>query len=192
MRIGLLGGSFNPAHRGHLKIAYSALKFLQLDQVWLLVSPGNPLKMKNPITPFSERFVSAEKLADGKRIIATDWEARLKEHYTWRTMQHLKKRFPYVQFIWLMGSDGFANFTQWKHWKQIAKSMPIAIFPRPCSVIPALKGKASNVLRHYRHETRQLARLPNKMKLPYWTFLTISQDPISSTVIRESGHKNII
>lgn len=142
------------------------------------------------MAPFAQRLSSAQMLADGRRIIATDWEFRLGERYTWRTILELKKRFPCVQFVWLMGSDGFAHFTRWRRWRQIARSVPVAIFPRPYSVISALKGKAAAFLHRYRHKTCQAAQLPAQVKLPCWVFLSTPRNPISSTIIRESGHKS--
>ncbi|UMM64114.1 nicotinate-nucleotide adenylyltransferase [Aristophania vespae] len=190
IRVGLLGGSFNPAHEGHKQIAQQALKSLQLDQVWLLVSPGNPLKSARMMAPFAQRLATAQSIADGKHIIATDIEFRLKERFTWRTVLKLKKLYPNIRFVWLMGSDGFAQFSQWKRWQYLAKIIPIAIFPRPNTIMPALRGKASSAMRRHRRVARQAATILNEKIMPCWSFLSTAQNPISSTYIRESGQFN--
>ncbi|QDH16011.1 nicotinate-nucleotide adenylyltransferase [Oecophyllibacter saccharovorans] len=184
MRIGLLGGSFNPAHAGHQQIAREALKRLGLDQVWLLVSPGNPLKPAKGMAPFAERLASAEKIADGRRIVASDLEGRLGERYTVRTVAALKRLYPRASFIWLMGADGLAQFPRWKEWRQLARLVPIAVFPRPGSVIPALKGQAAQVLHAGRCPARQGRLLPGQEG---WTFLEMRENPLSATALRQAG-----
>lgn len=187
MRIGLLGGSFNPAHEGHLQVARKALMSLQLDQVWLLVSPGNPLKPPKGMAPFIQRVESAEQIADGRRIIVMDIEQKLGQRYTVKTVSLLKQRFPYCRFVWLMGADGLAQFARWKAWQRLATLVPIAVLPRPGSVVPALRGRAASVLRRYRHRGREAALLLKKNQTPCWTFLSASQNAISSTALRKNG-----
>ncbi|WP_408909355.1 nicotinate-nucleotide adenylyltransferase [Swingsia samuiensis] len=184
--MGLLGGSFNPAHSGHLHIAQEALRFLRLNQVWLMVSPGNPLKSKKNMAPFFQRLESAEKIADGKRIVATDIEYRLRQRFTVKTIAELIRRFPNVEFVWLMGADGLANFTRWKHWRKIVRLIPIAVFPRPENVIPALHSAAASALKKYYRPSRE-AYILARQKPPAWTFLVSPQMKISSTQIREAG-----
>ncbi|MFC0570442.1 MAG: nicotinate-nucleotide adenylyltransferase [Gluconobacter japonicus] len=186
MRIGLLGGSFNPAHIGHLQVAQRALRALRLDQVWLMVSPGNPLKPRKGMGTFRARLGSARRLADGRRICATDIEARLKQRYTVKTVALLKQRFPNVQFVWLMGADGLAQFSRWKNWRALARMIPIAILPRPGSVTPALHGAAASVLRRNRRPSRE-APILGRRKGRAWTFLSAPQNDISATALRESG-----
>lgn len=186
MRIGLLGGSFNPAHIGHLQVAQRALRALRLDQVWLMVSPGNPLKPRKGMGTFRARLGSARRLADGRRICATDIEARLKQRYTVKTVALLKQRFPNVQFVWLMGADGLAQFSRWKNWRALARMIPIAILPRPGSVTPALHGAAASVLRRNRRPSRE-APILGRRKGSVWTFLSAPQNDISATALRESG-----
>lgn len=186
MRIGLLGGSFNPAHIGHLQVAQRALRALRLDQVWLMVSPGNPLKPRKGMGTFRARLGSARRLADGRRICATDIEARLKQRYTVKTVALLKQRFPNVQFVWLMGADGLAQFSRWKNWCVLARMIPIAILPRPGSVTPALHGTAASVLRRNRRPSRE-ASILGRRKGSAWTFLSAPQNDISATALRESG-----
>ncbi|MDI6652008.1 nicotinate-nucleotide adenylyltransferase [Gluconobacter japonicus] len=186
MRVGLLGGSFNPAHIGHLQVAQRALRALRLDQVWLMVSPGNPLKPRKGMGTFRARLASAQRFADGRRVCATDIEARLKQRYTVKTVALLKQRFPNVQFVWLMGADGLAQFSRWKNWRVLARMIPIAILPRPGSVTPALHGAAASVLRRNRRPSRE-APILGRRKGSAWTFLSAPQNDISATALRESG-----
>jgi len=129
MRVGLLGGSFNPAHEGHRHVAELARRRLRLDQVWLLVSPGNPLKPVAGMAPLAERLASARRLADGRRIVATAIEADLGTRYTADTLAALRQRFPRVHFVWLMGADNLVQLPRWRHWLRIAAAMPFAVVP---------------------------------------------------------------
>jgi nicotinate-nucleotide adenylyltransferase len=136
LRIGLLGGSFDPAHGGHLYVSEIAKKALKLDYVWWLVSPGNPLK-PDP-EPLSVRVMRAGNVAHGSGIIVTGIEDRLRTRYTVDTVTALKRRFPQVTFIWLMGSDNLEQFSRWRRWQSIAAGIPIAVVRRPGSVLAAL------------------------------------------------------
>lgn len=183
MSVGLLGGSFNPAHRGHLDVARRSLADLGLDEVWLLVSPGNPLKSRDGMAPFARRLESARALTRDPRIIATDIEARLGQRYTVRTVALLKRRFPRVRFVWLMGADGLVQFPRWRRWRRIAHLVPIAVLPRPGFTMKALHGAAASVLRHGRvpdAAARRLAALGGG----HWAFLPGPQDGISATELR--------
>jgi len=136
MRIGLLGGSFNPAHGGHLYVSEIARKTLRLDYVWWLVSPGNPLKSEP--APLGVRMARARNAAQAPRIRVTDIERRLGTRYTIDTVAALQRRFPGVQFIWLMGSDNLEQFARWRRWRDIAARIPIAVVRRPGSVLASL------------------------------------------------------
>lgn len=136
MRIGLLGGSFNPAHGGHLYVSEIARKALKLDYVWWLVSPGNPLKTEP--APLELRMIRARNAAQAPRIRVTDIEQRLGTRYTVDTVAALQRRFPGVHFIWLMGSDNLEQFARWRRWRDIAARIPIAVVRRPGSVLAAL------------------------------------------------------
>jgi len=136
MRIGLLGGSFNPAHGGHLYVSEIARKALKLDYVWWLVSPGNPLKTEP--APLELRMIRARNAAQAPRIRVTDIERRLGTRYTVDTVAALQRRFPGVHFIWLMGSDNLEQFARWRRWRDIAARIPIAVVRRPGSVLAAL------------------------------------------------------
>src|SRR5688500_16493385 len=130
-RIGLLGGSFNPAHRGHRRISLAALDALGLDEVWWLVSPGNPLKAGKDMAPFEARLESAKAMARRAPIRASDFELRAGTRYTIDTVRELIRRHPRDCFIWLMGADTVAQFHHWKAWRNIAKTLPIAVIARP-------------------------------------------------------------
>lgn len=129
MKIGLFGGSFDPAHEGHAHVAETALKRLGLDRVWWLVSPQNPLKAKS--SPFAERFFSAQEQAHGAKMVVTDFEQRLGCAFTYQTLRALKQLYPGVSFTLIMGADNLANFRKWRNWREVAEAVPIAIVSRP-------------------------------------------------------------
>ncbi len=131
MRIGLLGGSFNPAHAGHRHIIDLARRRLRLDQVWLLVSPGNPLKPQRGMAPLGERLASARSIADGRRVMATAIEAAFGTRYTVDTLRRLLRRFPRARFVWIMGADILTQLPRWRRWLEIARRIPFAVLPRP-------------------------------------------------------------
>ena len=144
MRIGLLGGSFDPAHGGHLYISRIARKRLKLDYVWWLVSPGNPLKPEP--APLEVRMARARLLAHGERIIVTDLESRLNTRFTIDTIAALQRRFPKAAFVWLMGSDNLEQFSRWRRWQEIAARIPIAVVRRPGSVLASLHASLARRL----------------------------------------------
>ncbi|MBR0670687.1 nicotinate-nucleotide adenylyltransferase [Neoroseomonas soli] len=150
VRIGLLGGSFNPAHEGHLHVARMALRALRLDEVWLLVSPGNPLKPVKGMAPLAERLASARRIADGRRVIATDIERALGTRYTVETLRELRRRFPRARFVFVIGADNLVQLPLWKGWRNIARNTALAVLPRPGWTRHAFAGRAAQVLRHHR------------------------------------------
>ncbi len=182
----MLGGSFNPAHGGHLHVARLALQRLRLHQVWLLVSPGNPLKPSRGMAAMPDRLASARSIADGRRIVATAIESRLHTRYTFDTLRALRRRFPRVNFVWLMGADNLVQLPQWQHWTGIAATMPFAVMPRPTYNQRALSGQAAERLRPALLPARA-ASLLAALPAPCWTFLPAQQDPTSATAIRENG-----
>ena len=191
MRVGLLGGSFNPAHDGHLQVARQALKQLQLDQVWLLVSPGNPLKPRAGMAPLDVRLQGARAIADGQRIVATDIERSLNTRYTIDTVRSLQRRFPKVRFVWLMGADGLAELPRWRRWRDLTRALPVAVLPRPSYNHRALAGRAALRLRHARHPARE-ATILAQQAAPAWIFLTAPQTDISATALRrERGERAV-
>ena len=183
IRVGLLGGSFNPAHAGHLHVARLALRRLRLQQIWLLVSPGNPLKPTAGMAGLAARLASAGALADGRRIIATDIEARLGTRYTFDTVRRLQTLFPRVQFVWLMGADNLEQLPRWRHWRELVATVPFAVLPRPTYNHRALAGLAAHRLRPARRLSRQAVDLAGQAA-PRWVFLPTRQHGASATQIR--------
>jgi len=129
MKIGLFGGSFDPAHEGHAHVAETALKRLGLDRVWWLVSPQNPLKPKS--SPIGQRLQSAQEQAHGAKMIVTDLEQQLGCAFTYQTLRALKRLYPGVAFTLIMGADNLANFRKWRKWREVANAVPVAIVSRP-------------------------------------------------------------
>lgn len=189
MRIGLLGGSFDPPHAGHLHISREALKRLRLDAVWWLVSPGNPLKPNGP-RPLGERLARCVALADHPRIAVSALEAQLGSPYTADTLAHLQRRFPGVRFVWLMGGDNLARFHRWKRWRRIFAGVPVAVIDRPETRFAALAGRAAHVQARCRLSERTARRLA-ATRPPAWLFLTVPLHGESSTRIRGEGARPV-
>jgi nicotinate-nucleotide adenylyltransferase len=185
MRIGLLGGSFNPAHAGHRHIIQQARRHLGLDQVWLLVSPGNPLKPHCGMAPFAQRLASARKLADERRIIATDIEAALGTRYTIDTLHRLQHCYPRAHFVWIMGADILEELPRWRRWLDIAHRIPFAVVPRPSYNHRALSGQAAKRLGRARRPARMGPVLSERAP-PAWVFLSVPQHAASASAIRAS------
>ncbi|WP_369413619.1 nicotinate-nucleotide adenylyltransferase [Caldovatus aquaticus] len=187
-RIGLLGGSFNPAHAGHRHVAEKALRALRLDEVWLLVSPGNPLKPSAGMAPFARRLASACRIADGRRIVASDWEARNGTRYTVDTLALLRRRFPRARFVLLLGADNLAQLPRWRRWTEIARRTPIAVLPRPGWTWRALAGQAARRLaRHRRRPGALLAMAEDAGRHAPWAFVPAAERPESATAIRSAA-----
>ena len=183
LRVGLLGGSFNPAHDGHRHVAGVALRRLRLDQVWLLVSPGNPLKPRAGMAGLADRLASARRISDGRRILATAIESRLGTRFTSDTLLALQVLFPRVQFVWLMGADILAELPAWRRWMDVARAVPFAVLPRPSYNQRALAGQAARRLRHGLRRARTAPCLAGQPS-PAWVFLPASQNAISATALR--------
>lgn len=184
-RIGILGGSFDPAHAGHLLISKVALRRLGLDRIWWLVSPGNPLKAHGP-APLDRRVALARALVQDPRIIITDLEMRLGLRKTADTLQALSALYPGVRFVWLMGSDNMVQFHQWDRWRQIADQVPIAVLARPGSRLAARQSVAATTLRRARlPESR--APLLAGLTAPAWVLLNLPMSGLSSTQLRKGG-----
>jgi nicotinate-nucleotide adenylyltransferase len=181
-RIGLLAGSFNPAHAGHLHVARVALRALRLDQVWLLVSPGNPLKPRAGMAPFAERLAGVRRLVDGVRLRASDAERRLGARFTHRTLARLRALHPRDRFVLILGADNLLQLPRWRRWREIAARTPLAVLPRPGFTRRALRGQAASVLRHARTAP---ARLPARG--PGWTLVPAAERAISATAIRAAA-----
>lgn len=183
--VGLFGGSFDPPHAGHLHVSREALKRFGLDQVWWLVSPGNPLKPRGP-APMARRLAAARALVDHPRITVTDIEARLGTRYTAQTIARLMALYPAVRFVWLMGADNLAQFHRWQDWEGILASLPVGVLARPESRIAARSAKAASIYRHARLPSEAAQLLP-RASAPAWCFLNLPMMAASSSEIRARG-----
>jgi len=181
LRIGLLGGSFNPPHEGHLHISDMALKRLGLDYVWWLVSPQNPLKAARGTAPLDARIALATRLVHARRVIVTDAERALGTRFTIDTLEALTRRFPAVQFVWLMGSDNLASFHRWRDWPRIAQRVPIAVVMRPGSMLAPLQAKAMQ--RFWRARLKKSRAFANS-KPPAFVIVGGPRNLQSSTALR--------
>ncbi|HEY0164972.1 MAG TPA: nicotinate-nucleotide adenylyltransferase [Sphingomicrobium sp.] len=182
-RVGLLGGSFNPAHRGHRRISLAALDALGLDEIWWLVSPGNPLKPPKGVAPFEARLASARRMARLAPIRASDFEAREGTRFTIDTLEALIRRHPRHRFVWLMGADTVAQFHHWKSWRNIARRVPIAVIARPGYDGPARAARAMGWLRRFVRPSSQ-ARKWTDWSAPAILLLRLPPDPTSATALR--------
>jgi nicotinate-nucleotide adenylyltransferase len=185
LRIGLLGGSFNPPHDGHVHVSKAALKKLRLDYVWWLVSPQNPLKPSRGMASFDKRLDAAKHLsAPHPRMIATGIEAELGTRFTIDTLRALRRHFPHVRFVWLMGSDNLVQFPRWRRWQQIFYQVPIAVVARPGSALAARQSKAAI---RFKSSLRPAdAGLPQE-KPPAWTVIELKRNPSSGTRLRAAS-----
>ena len=181
--VGIMGGSFNPPHDGHRIVAETAVKRLGLDQLWWVVTPGNPLKPNDDLPSLDERMAQCRKFAVGPRMHVTGFEQELGTPYTAATVAFLQHRFPDVRFVWVMGADNLASFDRWQHWREIAATMPIAVVDRPGWRLKALAGPAASVLAD-RRLTELNARHLARHRPPAWVYLTSRLSPLSSTALR--------
>ena len=180
---GLLGGSFNPGHGGHRRISLFALDKLGLDEVWWLVTPGNPLKPREGLAPLAARVARAQRVARRAPIRVTAIEREFTTRYTIDTVRKLVRRYPKRRFVWLMGADNLAQFHRWRDWRRIARTMPIAVIARPGYDAAALAGPAMAWLRRYRRRAETLSD-PANWSAPALYLLRFDPDPRSSTAIR--------
>ncbi len=185
-KIGLLGGSFNPAHEGHRHISKMALARLGLDQVWWLVSPQNPLKDASQTADYDQRLDQAVAAARHPRIRVSDFEQRHHTSYTIDTLRALQRAHPNHRFVWLMGADNLAGFHHWRNWQQIMRTVPIAVIDRPGNATRALASPAAQQFARYRLNERDWSRIGNTAA-PAWAFLSGPLSPLSSTAIRDRG-----
>lgn len=183
LRVGLLGGSFNPAHDGHRHVSLEALRRLGLDQVWWLVSPQNPLKPVAGMAPLAERLATARRVARHPAIVATDIERVLGTRYTADTIAALQDRFPRTRFVWLMGADNLLQVPRWRGWTRIFQAVPVAIFDRRPYSLRALSGQAARRYARQRIIGHGMARLAD-MEPPAWGYFRIRLHPASATALR--------
>ena len=188
MTVGLFGGSFNPPHEGHLLVAKLALQRLGLDQLWWLVTPGNPLKSGNGLAPLAERLALSDTMAGDPRIRVTAIEKTLGTAYTARTIRHIIRRNPAAHFVWIMGADNLGDFHRWQEWRRIAATVPIAVIDRPGATLTYLSSKAARALDKARVPERAARALP-RMKPPAWTFIHGPRSAISSTALRQENKR---
>jgi nicotinate-nucleotide adenylyltransferase len=185
LRIGLLGGSFNPPHDGHVHVSRAALRKLRLDFVWWLVSPQNPLKPSRGMASFDKRLDAAKRLSNRHpRMIATGIEAELGTRFTIDTLRALIRHFPHVHFVWLMGSDNLVQIPRWRRWQQIFYQVPIAVVARPGSALAARQSKAAIRFKSSLHPAD--AGLPQE-KPPAWTVIDVKRNPSSGTRLRAAS-----
>lgn len=187
-RIGLLGGSFNPPHAAHRVVSQIALKRLGLDYVWWIVTPGNPLKARQPLMPLEKRLELCRDVADDARIVVTGFEAELKTAFTAATLTFLVSRFPVTRFVWIMGADCLPEFHRWGQWREIFRLLPIAVVDRPGWHLPALSSRAAAAFAKARLPEARVASLADTSP-PAWAFLTGKLTELSSTELRaRSSH----
>ncbi len=183
--VGLLGGSFDPAHEGHVHLTREALKRLGLDRVWWLVTPGNPLKARGP-APLGRRLGQARALVDDPRVDVTDIETRLGTRHTAETIAALQARYPGVRFVWLMGADNLAQFHRWENWRGILARVPVAVLARPGQRIAARTSPMATIYRPYLLSPARAYGIGHRAP-PVWTFLNIPMNASSSSAIRATG-----
>ncbi len=185
MAVGLLGGSFDPAHAGHAHITREALRRFRLDRVWWLVSPGNPLKARGP-APLARRMEHARAVMRHPRAVVTDLEARLGTRHTAQTLAALRRLYPGVRFVWLMGADNMTQLHRWEDWRAIVEGVPIGVLARPGVRISARRSKAAGVYDHARLRPFEAPRLARAAP-PAWCLVNLPMVDASSSAIRAAG-----
>ena len=186
-RIGLLGGSFNPAHRGHVLVSLAALRLLALDRVVWLVSPQNPLKTKDGLADYEARVKSAEAMTAGHpRLFVSRFEAELNLRYSADTVAALKRARPTTHFVFMMGADNLVSFARWKNWVELFRAVPIAVFARPGWDLAAPAAKAARRFAASRLPLQAATRLATSPP-PAWVYVPFTHDETSATAIRRSG-----
>jgi nicotinate-nucleotide adenylyltransferase len=183
MRIGLFGGTFDPPHAAHLGATLLAMKRLQLDRVWWIVTPGNPLKDTRHLRPLERRMEEARRLAGHPRIDITGLEAVINTRYTFDTLEFLVRRCPGVHFVWVMGADNLRSFYRWQNWRGIANLLPMAVVDRMGSSLYATGGRAAQALARFRLPENMAKKLATR-RAPAWLYLHGLKSPLSSTALR--------
>ena len=192
MRIGLFGGTFDPPHQAHLGAALLALKRLQLDRIWWLVTPGNPLKDTRGLAPLSDRIKAVRALTQHHpRIDVSGLEAIINTRYTYDTIRFLVTRCPGVRFVWIMGADNLRSFHRWQKWREIASMVPIVVVDRLGPSLYAAAGPAGQALGRFRIPGSAVTALPRR-KPPAWSFLHGLKSPLSSTALRAQRRKSSV
>ena len=181
--IGLLGGSFDPPHKGHLYISLEAKKILKLDEIWWLVTPQNPLKINQPAS-YSERVKNCKILTKNKPIKIKEIEKKINSQFSYQTIKYLNNHYKYIKFFWLMGADNLINFHQWQNAHRIFNEIPIVVFRRYGYNQQALKSYISNLYKNFRVKNKNI-HIDNFNQLPAWTIIQNKEIRISSTEIRQ-------
>ncbi len=189
MRIGLFGGSFNPAHSGHCLVTRQVMKRLGLDAVWWLISPGNPLKDNSNLPALAQRIAAARAMIRGPNVHVTGFEAAYGFRYSFDTLSHLRTRLGDRRLVWIMGADNLAGFHRWERWREIAALMPIAVYIRPGNTRSAMYSPAATALARYRLDETDALMLPD-LPAPAWVYLNGIMSGLSSTAIRNDGTKS--
>lgn len=186
MAVGLFGGSFNPPHAGHALVAEIAMRRLRLDQLWWIVTPGNPLKSHRELAPLAERIALSEKCTTDPRVKVTAFEAGHRVRFTADTIKLVQARNHGVNFVWIMGADSLRDFHRWERWRDIAQSMPIAVIDRPGATLAFLSSTMAKTFDHARIDEDD-APILARSKPPAWTFIHGPRSPLSSTAIRNAA-----
>lgn len=189
MRIGLFGGSFNPMHQGHLLVMEETLRRLELHALWVLVTPGNPLKDNSSLPSLEARVLAARAMISDPRIRVTGFEAERGFAYSWQTVDFLTRTMPDRRFVWIMGADSLANFHRWQRWRDMAAKVPIAVYVRPGAGRRALASRAAATLDYAQLDETDTALLA-RCHAPAWIYLQGRQSPLSSTAIRAARGTN--
>jgi nicotinate-nucleotide adenylyltransferase len=189
--IGLLGGSFNPPHVGHLLASRLALTRLGLDRIWWLATPGNPLKSGADLSALRARLAAARALVHDPRIFVTGFESEIGSRFTVDTLAYLRLRAPGARFVWIMGADNLAQLHRWRHWREIAALAPMLVIDRPGSSFAALSSRAAQALAHWRRPESDAPRLAS-LAPPAWVFLHGPRSGASSTALRTRGRERLV
>ncbi|KFB08578.1 putative nicotinate-nucleotide adenylyltransferase [Nitratireductor basaltis] len=189
MAVALFGGSFNPPHAGHALVAETAMRRLRLNQLWWMVTPGNPLKDHSNLAPLEERLALSETAAEDPRMKVTAFEAAYRVRYTADTVALVQARNPGVSFVWIMGADSLRDFHKWERWQEIIRSIPIAVFDRPGATLSFLSSKVAKTFDHARIDEED-APLLARSNPPAWTFIHGPRSPLSSTMLRRQAAKD--
>lgn len=184
LAVGLFGGSFNPPHAGHALVAEIALRRLALDQLWWMVTPGNPLKSTRELAPLAERLQLSERIAKNPKVKVTAFEAAHHVRYTADTLALVKARNPGVDFVWIMGADSLRDFHRWQRWREIVMTFPIAVIDRPGATLSFLSSVVAKTFDYARVDEGDAPRLA-RMKAPAWTFIHGPRSSLSSSAIRK-------
>lgn len=190
MTVGLFGGSFNPPHDGHVLVTETAIRRLKLDQLWWMVTPGNPLKDTSDLPPLADRIAWSEAINHDPHVKVTAFEASHDVRFTADTLAVIRRYNPAVRFVWIMGADNLASFHRWQSWRDIALTFPIAVVDRPGATLSYLSSKMAKTFDYARVDESDAALLPS-MSAPAWTFLHGPRSPVSSTAIRNGDRRGV-